>query len=192
MEDEGGCDYSATTANKLKFEKFYNNNHHQQLHSDVNIFKSKKGIMKIMNKYKVVKHALLTMLIVMNTGTGHAHSSNENYYITDTVDIPMRSANKIQSNPSNLLRMLPSDTKLQLLTTGSGWAKVKTTNGAIGWVVERYITTKKPAKVTLKEMQRLNVKLKEDLEFMTDKCNKFKWHRCHEDVCSVRRVNRYK
>jgi SH3 domain protein len=120
------------------------------------------------------KHALLTMLIVMNTGTGYAHSSNGNYYITDTVDIPMRSANKIQSNPSNLLRMLPSDTKLQLLSTDSGWTKVETADGTIGWVVSRYTTSKTPAKVTLKEMRRLNVKLNEDLEYMTDKCNKFR------------------
>ena len=97
-------------------------------------------------------------------------------YITDSVDIPMRSANKIQSNPSNLVRMLPSDTKLQLLTTDSGWSQVVTANGTVGWVVSRYVTSTTPARVKLEAREQLikslvkqNKKLRVELETMTNK-----------------------
>ena len=67
-------------------------------------------------------------------------------YVTDTVDIPMRSASKIQSNPSNLLRMLPSGTKLQLLSTDSGWTQVKFEQ-TTGWMISRYLTSVLPANI---------------------------------------------
>ena len=99
----------------------------------------------------------------------HAHISNENtHYITDSVEIPLRSSNKIQTNPSNLLRMLPSDTKLQLLYTDSGWSQVKTANGTVGWVVSRYVTSTTPARVKLEAREQL-IKSLVGLETMTNK-----------------------
>ena len=67
-------------------------------------------------------------------------------YITDEVDIPMRSAGKIQNNPSNLLKMLPSYTQLELLSTENGWSKVRLDNQE-GWIIARYLTSKKPEPV---------------------------------------------
>jgi SH3 domain protein len=101
-----------------------------------------------------------------------AHAS----YITDSVDIPMRSNNKIEIDPSNLLRMLPSDTKLQLLSTDSGWSQVEI-DEQTGWVISRYLTSTKPARVKLKAQSQLikaliiqNKKLRVKRESMTDKC----------------------
>jgi SH3 domain protein len=120
------------------------------------------------------KHLLLILLMAASNGV-YAHISNENpHYITDSVDIPLRLTNSIQSKPSNLLRLLPSDTQLKLLSTDSGWTKVEIGDGTIGWVVSRYITTKTPAKVALKEVVRLNVKLKKELEFTTNQCSKYR------------------
>ena len=64
-------------------------------------------------------------------------------YVTDRVDIPMRSESKIQSDPSNLLRMLPSGTKLQLLSTDNGWTQVKFEQ-TTGWMISRYLTSETP------------------------------------------------
>ena len=117
---------------------------------------------------------IAAMLLMTNTGV-YAHIPNENtHFITDSVDIPLRLTNSIQSKPSNLLRLLPSDTQLKLLSTDSGWTKVEIGDGTIGWVVSRYITTKTPAKVALKEVVRLNVKLKRELEFTTNQCSKYR------------------
>ena len=126
-----------------------------------------------------MKTLIIAMLLLMtNTGV-YAYISNvELHYITDSVDIPIRSSNKIQSNPSNLLRMLPSNTELQLLSPGSGWSQVEF-DGLTGWVVSRYITSTKPAKVKLKERSRLikvlilkNKKIRADLKAVQDKYNK--------------------
>jgi SH3 domain protein len=65
----------------------------------------------------------------------------------------MRSANKIQSNPSNLLRMLPSGTKLQLLSTDSGWTQVKFEQ-TTGWMISRYLTSVLPAKAQLRKLRQ--------------------------------------
>ena len=83
-------------------------------------------------------------------------------YITDEVEIPMRSSNKIERDPSNLLRMLPSGTKLEILVTKNGWSKVKFKE-TVGWIISRYLTNKKPAKVKLKEIENKYSKLKDEL-----------------------------
>jgi SH3 domain protein len=119
---------------------------------------------------------IAAMLLMTNTGV-YAHMLNENpHFITDSVDIPLRSSNKIQTNPSNLLRMLPSDTKLELLSTNNGWTKVETDDGTLGWVVSRYITSTTPARVKLLAREQLikalimqNKKLRVELETMTNK-----------------------
>ncbi len=84
----------------------------------------------------------------------HSLANAQSYvYITDTVDIPMRSANKIQNNPSNLLKMLPSGTKLKILSTESGWTKVKYEK-TTGWMISRYLTSKAPAKAQLEKLRQ--------------------------------------
>lgn len=84
----------------------------------------------------------------------HSLAGAQSYvYVTDTVDIPIRSENKIQSNPSNLLRMLPSGTKLQLLSTDSGWTQVKFEK-TIGWMISRYLTSAPPAKAQLEKLRQ--------------------------------------
>ena len=84
----------------------------------------------------------------------HSMASAQSYvYVTDMVDIPMRSENKIQSNPSNLLRMLPSGTKLEILSTESGWTKVKFEK-TTGWMISRYLTSKPPAQAQLEKLRQ--------------------------------------
>ena len=123
-----------------------------------------------------MKTLIIAILLMTNTVV-YAHNVKP-HYITDTVDIPMRSSNKVERDPSNLLRMLPSDTKLQLLSTDSGWSEVEF-NGLTGWIVSRYITSTKPARVKLKARNRLiktlilkNKKIRADLKAVQDKYNK--------------------
>ena len=97
---------------------------------------------------KLSKHLFMPLLLV------HSMASAQSYvYVTDMVDIPMRSENKIQSNPSNLLRMLPSGTKLEILSTESGWTKVKFEK-TTGWMISRYLTSKPPAQAQLEKLRQ--------------------------------------
>jgi len=96
----------------------------------------------------------LTKSLLMPLLLTHSFVNAQSYvYVTDTVDIPMRSENKIQSNPSNLLRMLPSGTKLELLSTNNGWTQVKFEEST-GWMISRYLTSALPAKTQLVKLKQ--------------------------------------
>jgi SH3 domain protein len=118
---------------------------------------------------------LMALLMVFTTLNVFAHVS----YITDNIDIPMRSSNEIQ--PSNLIRLLPSGTKLQLLSTENGWSNIELDNGAIGWIVSQYITSTKPTNIKLQEVTQSNKslvmknkKIKAKLDSVIDKCKKLR------------------
>ncbi len=93
-----------------------------------------------LNKY-------LLLLLILTSSLTFAKSY---VYVTDMVDIPMRSDNKISSD--NLVRMLPSGTKLELLSTEDGWTKVKYEK-TIGWMISRYLTNNQPAKAELEKLK---------------------------------------
>jgi len=75
-------------------------------------------------------------------------------YVTDQVEIPMRSTNKVERNPSNVQKMLPSGTKLEILSTENGWTKVKYKNQT-GWIISRYLTARPTASVQLEELKKI-------------------------------------
>ena len=84
----------------------------------------------------------------------HSLANAQSYvYVTDMVDIPMRSSNKIERDPSNLLKMLPSGAKLEILSTENGWTKVKYEK-TIGWMISRYLTSKAPAQAQLEKLRQ--------------------------------------
>jgi len=84
----------------------------------------------------------------------HSLANAQSYvYVTDVVDIPMRSSNKIERDPPNLLKMLPSGTKLEILSTENGWTKVKYEK-TIGWMISRYLTSKIPAQAQLEKLRQ--------------------------------------
>ena len=74
-------------------------------------------------------------------------------YVTDMVEIPMRSSDKLERDPSNILKMLPSGTKLEILSTESGWTKVKYEKN-IGWMSSRYLISKAPAQAQLEKLRQ--------------------------------------
>ncbi|SMM98519.1 hypothetical protein SPONL_2192 [uncultured Candidatus Thioglobus sp.] len=71
-------------------------------------------------------------------------------YITDMVPIPMRSESNIGNN---LIKMLDSGTKLEILATENGWSKVQFEN-TVGWVIHRYLTSNLPARVQLEILKQ--------------------------------------
>ena len=67
-------------------------------------------------------------------------------YITDEVNIPMRSS---RSFNNNLLKMLTTGDKLEVIRYFDGWTQVQY-GGQTGWVVSRYLSVKEPVKNRLK------------------------------------------
>jgi SH3 domain protein len=123
-----------------------------------------------------MKTLIIAMLLMTNTGV-HAHMLNENpHFITDSVDIPMRSGKTFDDN---IVRLLSSGAKLSILqTTDDGWTQVKFEDST-GWLVSRYITDRPSARSKLKQKVLLskvltlnNRKLRSDLKALQDKYNK--------------------
>ena len=119
---------------------------------------------------------IAAMLLMTNTGV-YAHMLNENpHFITDSVDIPMRSGKTFDDN---IVRLLSSGAKLSILqTTDDGWTQVKFEDST-GWLVSRFITDRPSARSKLKQKVLLskvltlnNKKLRADIKALQDKYNK--------------------
>ena len=96
-----------------------------------------------MNKYKVI---ILTLVLLT-----FKVSAESFVYITDQLDIPIRSD---QSFGQNIIRLLPSGTELSLLqSTEDGWAQVQF-DDTIGWIKSFYISNEPPAREELKKLTR--------------------------------------
>ena len=94
---------------------------------------------------KLIK--LLSLGLIMLTTIVSAESF---VYITDQVEIPMRSDNTTQEK--NIIRTLPSGTKLSILqSTEDGWTQVQYENNT-GWIVSRYLNNNPPARQELEKI----------------------------------------
>ena len=81
-------------------------------------------------------------------------SADSFVYITDQVEIPIRSESTTQGN--NLIRTLPSGTKLSILqATEDGWTQVQYED-TTGWIISRYLSNKPPARQELEELSLEN------------------------------------
>ncbi len=74
-------------------------------------------------------------------------------YITDQVDIPVRSEKVFGDN---IVRSLPSGTGLSILqATEDGWTQIQYED-TTGWIVSRYLTNNPPARVSLNKLKQEN------------------------------------
>ncbi|MDB2589791.1 TIGR04211 family SH3 domain-containing protein [Candidatus Thioglobus sp.] len=72
-------------------------------------------------------------------------------YITDQVDIPMRSEKVFGDN---IVRSLPSGSKMSILqATEDGWTQVKF-EGSTGWIISRYLSNNPPARAQLEKLRQ--------------------------------------
>ncbi len=73
-------------------------------------------------------------------------------YITDQVDIPIRSD---KAFGDNIIRSLPSGTELSILqiTDDNAWAQIKYED-TIGWIIASYLSKDPPAREELKKLKR--------------------------------------
>ena len=93
-----------------------------------------------MNKYKAI---ILTLVLL-----SFKVSSESIVYITDQVEIPIRSE---MSFGNNVIRKLPSGAELSILSTEDGWAQVQF-DDTIGWIGSTYLSNESPARAELKKL----------------------------------------
>ncbi len=86
----------------------------------------------------------LALILIFFALSAHAETF---VYITDQVDIPIRSE---KSLGNTIIRLLPSGTKLSVLQiTDDGWTEVKYQD-TIGWITSRYLSNNMSAREELK------------------------------------------
>ncbi|MCH9711558.1 MAG: TIGR04211 family SH3 domain-containing protein [Proteobacteria bacterium] len=93
-----------------------------------------------------LKHLTIALLL-----TSTLASAQSFVYITDEVDIPMRSEKTFDDN---IVRSLPSGSKLSILqATEDGWTQVKF-EGSTGWIISRYLSNNPPARAQLEKLRQ--------------------------------------
>lgn len=87
-----------------------------------------------------MRRTLLSLLLLLVTLTVHA----ETRYVSDELEIDMRSG---ASTQHRILRMLSSGTSLEVLEDDkdTGYTRVRTSSGAEGWILSRYLQSNTPA-----------------------------------------------
>lgn len=77
----------------------------------------------------------------------------ENAWVTDQFEVTMRTG---QDKSKAIVRMLKSGTRVERLErpAGSDYSRVRTGSGAEGWVLNRYLLTRPPARITLPDVEQ--------------------------------------
>ena len=96
----------------------------------------------------MIKFIALPLVLILLT----LRVSAESYvYITDQLDLPIRSD---KSFGNNIIRLLPSGTELSLLqSTEDGWAQIQF-DDTIGWIKSFYLSPDPSAREKLKKLTR--------------------------------------
>ena len=102
------------------------------------------------------------LLVAMLATTFSVSAETPKYaYITDEVNIPMRSS---RSFNNNLLKMLTTGDKLEVIRYFDGWTQVQY-GGQTGWVVSRYLSVKEPVKNRLKQLKESELTDRSNVEY---------------------------
>ena len=77
----------------------------------------------------------------------------ENAWVTDQFEVTMRTG---QDKSKTIVRMLKSGTRVERVERppGSDYSRVRTGSGAEGWVLNRYLLTRPPARITLPDVEQ--------------------------------------
>ena len=98
-----------------------------------------------MKRLKILAFVLITLTFKV--------SAESFVYITDQLDLPIRSDKNFGNN---IIRLLPSGTELSLLqSTEDGWAQIQF-DDTIGWIKSFYLSPDPSAREKLKKLTRTN------------------------------------
>lgn len=92
-------------------------------------------------------------------------------YVTDNFKITLRTG---PNNSRKILRMLPSNTPLQVLEEDQGWLKVRTEKGQEGWILKRYTMQETPKKIIIERLKSKNKNLEEKIEELSSRASSLK------------------
>ncbi len=75
----------------------------------------------------------------------------ETVYVSENYEITMRTG---PATDRKIISLIESGTALTVVEKGQDWSKVRTQNGRMGWVLNRYITTNEPCAMLLDRVRQ--------------------------------------
>ena len=111
----------------------------------------------------MIKIILLVTLFITSLSVGA--EAPRYAYITDEVNIPLRSS---RSFDNSLIRMLTTGDKLEVIRYFDGWTQVRY-GGQTGWVISRYLSTNEPVKKRFKYLIEDNKNLRLQVKILERK-----------------------
>ena len=87
-------------------------------------------------------------------------------YVSDTFEVVLRSEKEIAG--SNIIKILPTGTPLEVVDTDGSWAVIKLDDGRTGYVLKRYLISRLPYKLTAERLQEEVQQQKGRLEALTE------------------------
>jgi SH3 domain protein len=80
----------------------------------------------------------------------------ETLYISDRKPITLRTG---QGSERKIIAMMKPGQPVELLEAGEGWSKIRTADGKEGWSLTRFLTSKKPSDLVLKNLEKKHKEL---------------------------------
>jgi len=90
--------------------------------------------------------------------------ADETRYISDLMEITLRTG---PGTGRKIIAMLPSNLRVEVLTSNAEWTKVRTTEGKEGWVVSRFLTSELPKSIVLSRLQKKYQELSQNTDSLT-------------------------
>ncbi len=92
--------------------------------------------------------AAVVLFVVPNLASPQSNDS----WISDQFEVMLRSG---KSTQQRIIKLLPSGTKVTVLEQDdeSGYTRVRTSNGTVGWMLTRYLVSSPTARLQLSEVQ---------------------------------------
>ena len=100
-------------------------------------------VMKNLNTW--IWMVLIGALIMPTAGAA------ETVYVSENYEITMRTG---PATDRKIISLIESGTALTMVEKGQDWSKVRTPNGRMGWVLNRYITTNEPCAMVLDRVRQ--------------------------------------
>jgi SH3 domain protein len=99
------------------------------------------------------KTAILTIFLLL-LGAGLAQGAP--VYVSDNLEITMRTG---PTNEHRIIKMLTTETRLEVLDEADGWLQVRSSDGKEGWILKRYTSGELPKSIQIQRLKQQNEKL---------------------------------
>ncbi|MBU1180577.1 MAG: TIGR04211 family SH3 domain-containing protein [Proteobacteria bacterium] len=95
----------------------------------------------------LIKSIVITLMLL----AGVSYSAQaETMYVTDVLKITVREGN---GSDYKIIDVLESGQEVEVISTSDEWAKVRLPNGKKGWLVGKYLTSRKAGSAALEKLQ---------------------------------------